>query len=368
MNLICSREELLNNINIVMKAVSTKTTLPILECILIIADENGFKLMSNDLEMGIETKSIEANIINNGKVAIEARIFSEIIRKVNGEEVEIICDENNYKITIKSGTSIFNISGQSGEDFPLLPVVDKNNEYKLFQADLRDMIRQTIFSIAQDETRPILAGELLEINSGYISMVSVDGYRISYKKTYLLSSTEDNSVIVPGKTLNEISKILNSDGEESVTLYFTDKHIIFETDKFIIVSRLIEGEYIKYAQSFTDDYKTRIIISRIELLSSLERATLVSRESKKTPIRFNIQHGDMEISSNAEMGSLNEMLSIDCEGDDIKIAFNPKYLIDALKAIEDDNILIQFNTSLSPCIIRPTEGSEYKYLILPLRV
>ena len=367
MNFTCQRENLLNAINIVSKAVSNRTTLPILECILLTVSENGFKLTANNLELGIETAFIDANVEESGIIAIEAKIFSEIIRRLNGNTVTVETDEKNIAI-ISSNFSEFKIAGQNGEDFPMLPTVEKKNEYSLNQNDLRNMIRQTIFSIAQDESKPVLTGELLEMSENSINMVSVDGYRISYKKCSLLKGNENIDVIVPGKTLNEISKILSTENEDTVSIYVTDKHVLFDLGKSIVVSRIIEGEYIKYKQSFTEDFKTRILVNRSEFISSLERASLISRDSKKIPVKLEIGGNRIIINSNAELGTAHEELDIECDGDGLKIAFNPRYLIDALKAIDEDKVAIQFTASLSPAIIKPLEGDEYKYLILPLRM
>lgn len=367
MKLICSRDSLLNSINIVLKAVSNRTTLPILECILLSADENGFRLTGNDLELGIESSPIEATISKDGTIALESKIFSEIIRKVNGEEVSINSDENNMTI-ISCGSSEFKIMGQPGDEFPRLPIIEKDVEFILPQYELRNMIRQTIFSIAQDESKPILTGELIQIMNGNINIVSVDGYRISYKTSSIDSEENTISVVVPGKTLNEISKILSVEPEETTSIFITDKHILFYLGGSTIVSRLLEGEFIKYEQSFTEDYKTKIFVNCSELISSLERASLISRDSKKMPVKMEITSNSLIITSNTEMGTAYEEVKIEVDGEPLKIAFNPKYLIDALKAIEDEKVAIQFTTPLSPCIMKPIEDGNYKYLVLPLRL
>ncbi len=367
MKLSCSREELLTYINIVNKAVSGRTTLPILQCILLNADKKGFYLTANDLELGIQSAPIAANITEMGSVALEARIFSEIIRKIVGEEVFISVDEKNMT-TIICGSSKFQIMGQNGEEFPELPKVEKNQEYRMLQSDLKNCIRQTIFSIAQNEAKPILTGEFLEINNQNLHLVSVDGFRISFRKVPMLLCGTDFSEVIPGKTMAEIYKILSQEGEEEVSIYFTDKHALFDIGGSIVVSRLLEGEYIKYGQSFTDDFKTKIQINSSLLVQALERASLVSREVKKTPVHLDIKEGELILTSNAEMGMAYESIPVEIQGDDLEIAFNPKYLIDALRAIEDETVSIQFTTPLSPCIIRPIEGDAFQYLILPLRI
>lgn len=363
----CQKEALLNAINITSKAVSGRTTLPILECILIRADENGLKLTANDMELAIESAAIDAEIEEFGLIALDARFFSDIIRKVNGDIVYISTDERDTA-TITCGKSEFKISGQNGDDFPPIPDVEKNTKFVVSQNDLRNLIRQTIFSISIDESKPILTGELIEIEDNMISAVSVDGYRISYKEVELIQSVGNKRAIVPGKSLSEISKILSAEEEEKAVLYFTDNHVMIDIDGNIVVSRLIQGEFIKYQQSFTNDYKTSAKINKSEMLNCLERASLISRDSRKIPVKLDISGKNIIITSNAETSTAYEEVFAEIDGDKLSIAFNPKYLIDALKAIDDEEVYMHFNTPLSPCVFKPLEGESYKYLVLPLRL
>ena len=367
MKLTCPRDSLLNAINIVSKAVSSKTTLPILECLLLTADDNGFRLTANDMELAIESAGIDADVDENGKVALEARFFSDIIRKVDGDEVSISTDDKNMT-TISCGKSEFKISGQNGDEFPPIPKVEKTEKFVIGQNDLRNLIRQTIFPISQDESKPVLTGELVEIEGDMIDLVSVDGYRISYKKTELFQSAGSGRVIVPGKSLGEIAKILSQDENEKAVIYFTDNHIMFDINGNIVVSRLIEGEFIKYQQSFTNEYKTSARIDRLKMLDSLERASIISRDSRKIPVKLEISGDNIVITANAETGAVYEEVSAEVDGDKLLIAFNPRYLIDALRAIDDEEVYMHFNTSLSPCVFKPVEGDDYKYLVLPLRM
>ncbi len=366
MHIYCRQDLLLNSINTVLKACSTKTTMPILECILLKASNNKLTLVGNNLELGIES-TIDADVINEGYIALESKIFSEIIRRMPGEVVEISTDDN-FMTSIISEKSKFQIAGQSGKDFPALPDVEKANICTVNQLALKEMIRQTIFSVAQDETRPILTGEMLQIKNNNLNMVSVDGYRISYRQLQLSNENGEIEVVIPGRTLSEINKILTSEENEDVTVYFGDKHVLFDLGDSKVVSRLLEGEFLKYEQVFSPDYETKILVDRKNFLMSIERAALISREGKKNPIRVEINGEKMIITSNAELGTAREELDVILEGKEITIAFNPKYLIDALKAIDDDNVCIHFISSLTPCIIQPEEGEHYKYLILPIRV
>ena len=339
MQISCAKDVLINNINIVTKAVSSKTTLPILECILLMVDQKGFRLIANDLELGIETSNMEAEVYELGSVALEARMFFDIVKSLPDNTVEITVDEKNIAV-IKSGKSEFKLLGQNGNEFPLLPQIEKNSKMRINAVKFKNMIRQTIFSVAVEENRTI---EMPDFN-------------------------DDIEVVVPAKALNEVSKILPDKEENIIDIYFTDKHILFEMESCIIVSRILDGEYIKYEQLFTDDHKTLVKINRELFIKSLERATLVSKESKKTPVSLNIKDNTLIVTSNTELGESYDEINIETDGDDLEIGFNPKYLIDAMKAIDEEFIKLQFMTSLSPCIIKGMEREDYKYLVLPLKL
>lgn len=367
MKLTCNKDLLLQYINIVNKAVSNRTTLPILECILLTADEKGFVLTANDLEIGIKTAPISAEIMEKGEVALEARILNDIVRRLNGDTVTLETDEN-YAVHITCGSSQFKIMGQSGEDFPDLPEVKEEQFYTMEQNTLRDMIRQTIFSIAQNDSKPVLTGELFQWQAENVNIVSVDGYRISFRKNPLQHSSGQTEVIVPGKTLSELHKILSQEADSTLSVYLTDKHILFDLGVAVMVSRLIEGDFIRYEQSFSEDYKTKVVMYREELIQALERASLVSRDNRKTPVRMMIRSGGMDITARSDMGTAHETVPGEVEGEELSIAFNPRYLIEALRSIEEEQVKIHFIAPLSPCTILPVEGDAFKYLILPLRM
>ena len=367
MKLICGKETLLHYINIVNKAVTAKSTMQILECILLSVDEKGFTMTANNLEIGIQTAPIDAQILETGEVAIEARIFQDIVRRLNGENVTLESDAR-HSITITDGSSCFTIMGQNGEDFPTLPEVQQNEAFTLGQNELRNLIRQTIFSIAQESAKQVLMGEYFEMKADALQVVSIDGYRISFRKSPVSHAFQEKSVIVPGKTLNELMKILSQEEEDKVHLYFTDKHVLFDLGMAIMVSRLIEGEFISYENNFTNDFTTKIIIETQALIQALERASLVSRDNRKTPVKLEMRPNQLILTAKSDMGSAYEEVPDETEGDEMQIAFNPRYLIEALRAIEDEKVAIRFTGSLSPCIIAPLEGDAYQYLILPLRI
>ncbi|MFI3173810.1 MAG: DNA polymerase III subunit beta [Bacillota bacterium] len=367
MNIVCEKSVLANYISIVMKAVSSKTTLPILECILLTANDDGFFLTGTDLEIGIQTKPMPATIRQEGKIAIEAKFFNDVIRRLEGDMVTIV-SESPEIVIIRCGTSEFKIMAMDSEEFPNLPEVEKTKKMQIEQVALKNMIRQTIFSVAQEGGRPVLLGELFEIKNDSLELVAIDGSRISYRKETLEQNTIEDKVIVPGKTLQELMKVLSQEENELVDIYVTDKHILFDIGTAVVVSLLIAGEYIAYSRSFFTEFQTQVIIDKIAFIQALERASLVAREVKKTPVIINIKMDLMEISGKSEMGTAFEEIFCEVEGSELTIGFNPKFLIDALRAIDDETVKIYFVAQLDPCIIVPTFGDSYKYLVLPLRL
>lgn len=363
MKIICSKLNLLNGVNTVSKAVPGKTTMSILECILIDTTKGEIKLTANDMELGIETV-IDGEIIDKGMIALDAKIFLEMVRKLPDNDVTIETDAS-YKATITCEKAKFNIVGKSGEDFSYLPQIERSESILISQFTLKEVIRQTIFSIADNFTNKILTGELFEINDDVLKVVSSDGLRISLRKIELKNSYPARKVIVPGKTLNEISKILSGDADKDVNIFFTDKHILFEFDNTTVVSRLIEGEYLKIDNILSADYETKIKLNKREFLSCIDRSTLLIKEGDKKPIILNILDDIMELKMNSIVGSLDEEIDISKLGKDLKIGFDPKFLIDALKVIDDEEIEIKLLNSKAPCFIKD-DGENYIYLILPV--
>lgn len=363
MKLIFTKSSLNKAVGIVMKAVPTRTTMSILECILIDASTNEIKFTANDMELGIET-IVEGEIIEKGKVAIDAKIFSEIVRKLPDNDITIETDDN-YTSIITCEKSKFNIAGKSGDDFSYLPVIIKEKSISLSQFTLKETINQTIFCTSPNDNNKMMTGELFEVKDNVLKVVGLDGHRIAIRNINLSGNADDVKVVVPGKTLNEISKILSSDAESVVNIYFTNNHILFEFDNTMVVSRLIEGEYFKINQMLSSDYETKVVINKKEFLDSIDRANLLIREGDKKPIIINITDGSLEVKVQSAIGSLNEDIDINKEGKDIMIGFNPKFLIDALRVIDDETVDIYLVNPKAPCFIRDKE-ENYIYLILPV--
>ena len=364
MKLTCSQSAFVNAINTVMKAVSNKTTMPILECIFIEAEDQ-IKLTANDMELGIETY-LDGTILEPGKVAINAKLLFEIIRKLPSSDISMEVDEN-YQVTIKCEKAKFKIAAKSGEDFSPLPDVERSKGISLSQFTIKEVIRQTIFSTVDNESAKLMSGELFNIEGYNLRVVSLDGHRISIRNVSLKENHELIKAIVPGKTLSELSKILDGGVDDYVDIYFTNSQILFEFGVTKVVSRLLEGEYYKINQMLTNDYGTRITVNKKEFMDCIDRATLLIKENDKKPIIFNIQNDSMHIKLDSNIGSLNEEMDIKKEGKELIIGFNPKLILDALRVIDNETVDIYFMNEKSPCYIKD-ENETYRYVILPINI
>ena len=365
MKLRFQKDDIVNGISIVMKAVPSKTTMSILECILIDASSGEIKLTGNDMELGIET-TVNGEILEHGKIALDAKLFSEITRRVSSQNAVVTIEsDDKFNTTISCENSVFNIQGRDGDEFSYIPYIEKNKYISLSQFTLKEVIQQTIFSISPNDSNKMMAGELFEVNENQLKVVSLDGHRISIRNVTLKDHYENTKVIVPGKTLSEISKILGGDNEKEVLIYFSTNHILFEFDQTIVVSRLIEGEYFRINQMLSSDYETKVTINKKEFLDCIERATILIRENDKKPLILNVGDNSMELKLNSSFGSMNAELMIHKTGKDIMIGFNPKFLIDALRVFDDEEINIYMMNPKSPCFIKDEEGN-YIYLILPV--
>ena len=363
MHIICDKSKLIEGMNIVMKAIPGKTTMMILECVVIEVKDNQIKLIANDLQLGIETL-IDGEIKQEGSVAVGAKVFFEIIRKLPSDNVSITVDED-YHMNISCGKAKFNIMAKATDEFPYLPNIVKDKNVNISQFTLKDIIRQTVFSISDNENAKVMTGELFEIHDSELKVVSVDGHRISIRKVKLNQSYDDVSVIIPGKTLIEISKIINGGMDDEVSIFFTDKHVLFEFEDTIVLSRLIEGEYYKIDKMLSTDYETKVTVNKREMLECIDRSTLLLKESDKKPVIIDVQDDYMKFAMNSAIGSMDEDIDASKEGKDILIGFNPRFLMDALRVIDEDEITMYMINPKAPCFIRDQEET-YIYLILPV--
>lgn len=367
MKFMCSRDRLVESISIVQKAVSTRSTLPILDGILIEAlSGEGVKLTGYDLETGIES-SLESDVTESGAIVINSRLIGEIVRKLPDDQVTIESNQQ-LQISIESGSSRFSIKGMSSEGYPKIPTVADAEKISMSQNLLKDMIKQTIFAVSTDESRPTLNGCLFTCDGFAVEMVAIDGFRLALRKQVIGEGLPSMKFIIPGKALHEVGRILTGKDTE-VVMYSSLNHILFDTGSVRIVSRLIQGEYMNYKAILPKTSNTTMLVSPMAMLSAIERASLIIlSEDRRCPVQLSMPDEEtLVINASTELGTLHEEIPVSISGEKIDIDFNPRYFIDALRVIDKDEISIVFNGSNGPCILKPTEGEDFSYLVLPLR-
>ena len=369
MKFICEREKLLKAINSVVRGVASKTTMPILEGILIQTNDNEIKLTTYDLEIGIEYV-IESEVEEQGNTVVNAIMFSEIIRKLPDTQISITLNENNL-LVIECEGSLYKLATMNPEEFPELPKINIESSIQLDQKTLKSMIRKTIFAVSIEENRPIFTGCLFAINDNKLNVVAVDGFRLAWTSNFLENKSSDFKAVIPGKTLNEVNKII-LDSYDFIKIGVSKNQALFEMENCKIVTRLLDGEFLNYKSVIPQNWETRIRVNRRDIQEYFERVSLISASStekeKKYPVKINIEVGKITISCTNQTGDAKEELFIETEGKDLEAGFNPKYFLDALKVIDDEEIFINFGTSISPCIIKPIENEDYTYMILPIRM
>ena len=363
MKFTAAKQELMKSLNIVLKAVPSKTTMSILYSILIDATVDTIRFTGNDMELGIETV-VEGQIEERGLICLDAKLLSEIVRKLPDEDVTIQTDKD-YQTTITCGNSVFRITGRDGTEFSPLPSIDKKDPVILSQFQLRELIRQTIFSIAPNDANRIMTGEYLQIHENELRLVALDGHRIAIRQLRLDNSYEDQEAIIPGKTLSEISKIVSGEIEDEIRLYITKNQILFEMDGTLVVSRLIDGNYFRVDQMLSNDFETKITVKKSDLTSAVDRALLFTSEADKRPLVLTIGQDSMNLKIASALGSMSDDVAIASEGKELRIGFNPKFILDALRVIEEEEITIYFLNSKAPCFIRD-EAQSYIYMVLPV--
>jgi len=366
MRLNCSVALLSGALSAVTRAIAARSTIQIMEGVLVQAREDGVTLTCADTGIGIEM-GLEARVSEAGSCVLPGKLFAEIVRKLPQEaEIDISVDEKNMAALrcLKSKTTL---AGFPAEEFPPLPVIKNPEEIGLPRKTLRDMIQRTSFAIATDETRPILMGCLLEASGDTLSMVALDGFRLALRKAKLPEGLPDMSVVVPGKALNEIARILD-ESEEPVALEYGKTHLSVSMGGVRIVARLLEGEFIRYQQILPTEWQTRIVAQKSTLDKAIDLASLMAREGKNNLVKLHIEEGTLLITSNADLGDVREEIPIDFEGRELDIAFNVRYISETLRVVEDEDIELRFNSNVSPCVICPTSGDHFLYLALPVRV
>jgi len=370
MKIVCYKENILKALNSVVKGVASKTTMPILEGILIQTNDNEIKLTTYDLEIGIEY-IMECEVIEQGSTVVNAIMFSEIIRKLPDTEINITLNSNNL-LEIECEGALYKLTTMKPEEFPELPKIEIENSIDLEQNMLKNMIRRTIFAVSSEENRPIFTGCLFEVENNKLNVVAVDGFRLALRSIYLQTKVNNFKAVIPGKTLNEINKIL-LDSFDHIKIGISKNQALFEMENCKIVTRLLEGEFLDYERVIPKNWETRIRVNKKELQECFERVSLISMSSiekeRKYPVKVSVEIGKIVISCKNQAGDAKEEIFLSSEGKNLEVGFNPKYFLDALKAIDDEEVFVEFGSSLSPSIVKSVEDTgDYVYMILPIRI
>lgn len=357
------QKQLQNALNISLKGISNKNIMEILKGIYIEAEDNFITLTTNNLEIGIKTK-VEAEVMESGTAIIEGKILSDIVRKLPDEKITIAINENSI-VKISTKNTKFNIKAMINSQFPQVEEFESSRYESLDVKLFSEMVKKTHFAASQDETKGVLTGELIEIDSNTISMVAIDGFRLAIKKIPSSYNLGEKKVVVPVKTLQEITKLVQNENC-NFKILFEEKYVSFVVDETIINSRVLEGDFINYRQIMPKEFMTKIKINNSEFIGSLERAMLVSNNNL---VKLSINDDNLRVSArNSEIGDLEEDIEVSHEGKDLEIAFNIKYFLDCLKNLDEEYIYMNFNTNISPCVINPETDQNYTYLLLPVRI
>lgn len=366
MHFTCSKSALIEAIQIATKALSTRTTNPILEGILIETDIDRINLTCTDERMTIVT-GFPAEISDAGRGVAPGKLFSEIIRRQPEDHIDINMDDRCV-FTIRSGCSRMNIAGQDPDFFPLRPKIDTRNEISLPQDMLRDMIQKTEFAISPDDMREVLTGCLLEIGGGDVNMVALDGYRLALRRAKCSDVLEKVSAIIPGRSLGEIGKLFSEDEEAFATLAFGENNKLYiKLENTEIFCLLVAGEYVQYRQILPKSFATRLVLELDPFKRCIDRAGLIAREGNNNLIMLRISDGTMVIEAHSQIGDFREEIQVEQTGEDINIAFNVRYMSDVVRYIDAEKIEINLNTPVTPCVITPYGDGDYVHLILPVR-
>lgn len=365
MKIVCSTETLSQACQNVQRAVSTKTSIPAIEGILLKAENGRLYLTGYDLEVGINT-SIEAKVEQDGSIILNARYLCDIIRRLPDEEVEIEADARQL-CYIRSGETNYSLNGISAEEYPELPSVTGGAPVIIDQGILKNMIRQTIFAVADNNSNVVYTGIKFEIEKNQIKLIAVDGVRLAIRTEEIDYDGEELSFIVPGKTLSEVMKLIDEE-EADVSLGVGKRHIVFEVNGYSIVSRLLEGEFLDYKSAVPASFATTVRVSTKTLMSSIDRTSLLITDRLKSPVRCIFDDNTIKISSITSLGTANDKIFAQIDGERIEIGFNNRFLIEALRVCDTDEVLIKLNSPVSPIIILPPEGENFLFLVLPVRL
>ncbi len=364
MKFLCEQADLLSALTMATRALAARSTMPAFESVRVEAADGAVRLMCTDLAMGIEA-TLSAQVSQEGCLLLPGRLFQEIVRKLPQGEVTVSSRE--YNVTIQAHGSRTNVQGLPANEFPSLPQIDDAASVVVDQRLLRDMIRQTAFAAAVEETKPALTGVLVEAEGQSITMVALDRFRMALRRGELKLEAPKVSAIVPARCMNEVARMLG-DEEGEVALGFGRTHVALEIGAARISIRLLDDEYVKYGQLIPTEHKTVAKVDRAMLAECVDRAALIARDTKNNLINLQIEEDKLVITSQSENSNSYEELPVALQGNGLEIAFNVRYVVDAVRNLTDESIALRFTSPVSPCVLTPVEGDAYLYLLLPVRV
>jgi len=367
MKFTCEKLLLLTAIVTASRAAVAKSPIPLLEGLLLEAEDENVKITGYDLKTGIVT-NVPAEVETKGGIVLNARLVGEIIRKMPGQYVTLLVN-SGYVAKISSEVSDFEIIGSPTSDYPELPTVEKNDKVEIGEAILKKMIAQTKFAVSDNESRPIHTGALFETGNDELTIVAVDGYRLALRRETMDNiEMPEHNFVVPGTALSEVERIL-SDGDGNVTLTLGSKHILFTIDETILISRRLEGEFLNYKNSVPAQSKFQIKVEKEELISAVERVSLIIPTKPKSPVRCVFEDDIVKLYTASALGKASDECAVNGNGENLEIGFNDRYLLEALKAAPADDVILELNSGVTPCIISPADGTNsFLYMILPVRL
>ncbi|MCL1982991.1 MAG: DNA polymerase III subunit beta [Clostridiales bacterium] len=368
MKFTCRQQSLSKALNTVSKAVTSRTTIPILKGILLSATKDGsLVLTASDLDISIEKTLVGVDVEEEGQAVVQAKLFTEIVRKLPEGDVLIEQKEDN-SILIKASISEFTIAGLPAEEFPEPGEIVEEEQIVLEKELFQEMIRKTSFSASIDESKGVLVGVLIELTEKNTSMVALDGFRMAVVREEM-KNAKSEKLIISAKILNDINKILSDVEEEAaVTIGISKKKAALSMKNLKVSLRLLEGEFIKYKEVLPRESKCRLVVNKMLFHESMERAALLSREGKNNLVKLIVYENLLTITSRSEEGNVKEEVAVEKDGINLEIGFNSKYVIDILKAIDEETIAIELVSSVKPCVIKPVSGARFEYLVLPVRI
>lgn len=364
MNIVCDKSLLCDALDGVSKAVTTRSAIPVLEGVLLKAEGFQLHLTGYDLEMGITT-TIEANVRQPGEIVLNAKLLSDMVHRMPASDISLLVDDSG-KCTVQGGVAQFEIQTMSASDYPDLPNTGAERTLTMKTGMLKDMIDRTLYAVSQDDRKPAHTGELFEITPDKLTIVALDGYRLAIVERPV-EATKDIRIIVPAKTMTEVNRLLPNDENEDVHICANRRYVVFMAGGYTIMSRLIEGEFLNYKNVIPDGWRTRVTLETKPCMDTIERASLIITERLKNPLRVSFSDGRVVVRCQTNLGRVMDEFDANIDGDAVEIGFNNRYLLDALRNARADKVVMEISGPLSPVKVLPESGSDFIYLVLPVR-